>query len=51
MRQQHGRNIRVVLQQIPLGNPLFGPESFIEIGQLKFTSANLDFSLVLVVWN
>ena len=47
VRQQYRRNIRIILQQIALGDSLL-PEELLEIGQLKFAPSHLDQCVVLV---
>src|SRR6266567_6577279 len=49
MRQQHMRNIRVILNQISLGDFQFRPEEFCKIGKFDFASAELQFDLLNVL--
>ena len=41
VRQEHRRNVGVVLDQITLGDPLLLPEQLVEIGEPNVASGNL----------
>ena len=46
MRQQHLRNIGIVLNQISFGDSQLGPKQFIEIGELNRTAREPGFELL-----
>ena len=51
MRQQEGGNIGVVLQQIALGDGIFGPEELLQIGQMDRLAVGDDVGLIDVSRN
>jgi len=46
MREQERGNIGVVLQQIALGDGIFGPEELFEIGQMNRATVRDDVRLI-----
>jgi hypothetical protein len=42
VRQQDRRNIRIILQQVPLGNSTLRPEDFVEVAEFDLTSSDLE---------
>ena len=47
VRQQHGRNVDVILNEISLGNAQLGPEELVEVSELDGAVAELEVERVL----
>lgn len=50
MREQRGRNVEVILNQISLRHTELRPEEFIEIGETYNLITDPDFEIPLVFW-
>lgn len=50
MREQHGRDVEVVLNEISLCYPELWPEELVEVGQAYNLIADLNVKSAFVLW-